>query len=183
MRPPSAPQTLSPYCPDDVKAFLEQARGLLDFHQKRSDIAATRATALLGFVGVLVALSSAVLNVNKNPTGPTPAGEKWMLGITVALLLCTAILCLLVLTPRRTSIPEYQDLRTQWRAYDGTDSEGRVLAQAVHNLLGADNPDDDPVLRAADEAKMRLRWLKHALNSLVAALSALAILAFLSVKG
>lgn len=179
---PAAEPDLARYCADDVKAFLDQARGLLDFHQKRSDAATTRATALLGFVGVLVALSSAVLNINKTPGVATPDGQKWALYATVGFLLSTACFCLLVIRPRKSSIPDYQDLRAQWRSYEGADSEGRVLAQAVQNLLGADDPADDPVLRGAREANVRLRFLKFALYTLAAALVALAILAVLSVK-
>ena len=41
---------------DEIDAFKDQARWLLEWHNKRNDGFATRAVALLGFAGVIVAL-------------------------------------------------------------------------------------------------------------------------------
>lgn len=94
---PEEPAQPIPAANDEIDAFNEQARWLLEWHNKRTDGFSTRSVALLGFTGVILALLPRGLDLDGRIDATL--GIRIALIATAALLLCTAAFCLLVLAP------------------------------------------------------------------------------------
>lgn len=157
----------------EVGAFTEQARWLLDFHNKRSDSVAQKAIALLGFIGVILALVPAGLTLGKGFRA-TPA-IKTELCVCVVFLLVAGFSCLRVLSLRKVSAPTVDELGVQWLNYARGGGRGLVHAQIAHTYLGGDQTKG-PLRTAHDEADRRACWFKWGLRALLVALTALAAL-------
>lgn len=54
--PDPAPKDRSAVTKAELEAFIDQSRWLIEYHDKRGDSFTTRATALLGFSGVILVL-------------------------------------------------------------------------------------------------------------------------------
>lgn len=168
-------QGLTPADSQDIDAFSQQARWLLEWHNKRSDGFATRSVAILGFDGVILAL----LPRGLDPRGgiEVTLGLKTTLILTAALLFMTAAFCLLVLAPQRSNAPSISQIRQQWGDYADARQGPRPQAQVAESLLhGRSATSNSPLDHAYIEANRRGRWFKCAVLSLGAALLALASL-------
>lgn len=171
----SANEQPSPVEESAIKAFQDQARWLLEWHNKRNDGFATRSVALLGFTGVILALLPRGLDLNGGVQAT--GGVRACLVVTAAFLLLTAGFCLLVLAPQRTNAPSIKKFREQWRDYADGKNGPRPSAQITEELLhGRSAEATSPVDWAFSEANRRARWFMWAVISLGLALLALAVL-------
>lgn len=154
---------------DGVKAFLDEVRRVLDFEQKRSDAFAQRATAILGFDGVIMSVLVAGLALIRNNVEFT--GPMLVNVVAVdALLVLSAIACLIVLHPRKVDIPGAADLRRDWASFIKPATTVLPAAQIANSFLGA---EQDPLATANREATSRGEAYKTALYLLFAAVIAL----------
>jgi hypothetical protein len=158
---------------DETEAFTSQARWLLEWHNKRSDGFESRAVAILGFSGVILALLPTGLGLSKGLK--LTSGIKYALFVTAALLLVTAICCVMVLAPRRSSAAQIEQLRQQWKGY----SDGWVRGVAQQNIAesllhGKQARESSPLERSFVEANVRGHWFALAMYVMLASLTALA---------
>lgn len=158
---------------EETSGFLEQARWLLAWHNDRSEALASRATALLGFIGVILALVLTGAGLKHHRfTG----FDWWMLALAAAGLLTSAAGSLATLWTKTVTMPEVTQLRTQWAAYRN-DGEAKQPS-FVEALLRSTNPaEDSPLDAAKNEADSRARSFKVAVTALAASLVPLAVLA------
>lgn len=177
---PGAPTSQEPARPtpaanDEIDAFNDQARWLLEWHNKRNDGFSARSVALLGFTGVILALLPRGLDLDDRIE--VTAGIRVALIATAALLLCAAAFCLLVLAPHRTTAPSIQQLREHWRDYADGKTVPRPQAQMAERLLhGRSVQATSPIDLAFQEANRRGRWFTFAVIFLGAALLTLTAL-------
>lgn len=171
----SSPPDPTPRNPGEVEAFAQQARWLLEWHNKRNDGFIARAVGLLGFAGVILALLPRGLDLN-GPLHMT-VGLRASLIATTVLLLATAAFGILVLAPQQSGAPSVGQLREHWRDYANGSGPSSPVAQITEDLLhGTSVEADSPVDLAAREANRRARWFKYAAASLGLGLVALATL-------
>lgn len=152
--------------PDDGSAeFLEQARWLLEWHNKRSEAITTRATALLGFVGVVLAL----LLQGSRIGGIDPQWWTWLLLVaSLGGLLTTGVFALRAVLPQEVNMPSVSQLREWWAkqiAEPGRDRTGAQIAESI--LFGQDTDADSPISDAVMEASGRADDFKVAAIALL----------------
>jgi hypothetical protein len=159
----------------ETEAFTAQARWLLEWHNKRSDGFESRAVAILGFSGVILALLPAGLGLSKGLK--LTSGIKAALFLTAALLLVTAVCCVIVLAPRRSCAPQIEQLRQQWQRYSGGWVRGVAHQNITESLLHGKQARESssPLERSFVEANARGRWFAGAMYFMLASLTALAI--------
>ncbi len=155
--------------------LIEQARWLLDYHNRRNDSLGQRAVAILGFTGVVLALVPTALTVPDDLKT-----SRWLyasLYATLAALLVTAGLCLKALATQRTGAPATSRLRTQLRDHATRTRIGKTHVDLAESLLHSLKVEaTSPVDLAQAEANTRARWFRAATVSLVVSLAALASL-------
>lgn len=140
--------------PDDGSIeFLEQARWLLEWHNKRSEAITTRATALLGFVGVVLAL----LLQGSSIGGIEPRWWTWLLLVTSLVgLLATSVYALFAVLPKKVNMPSVSQLREWWSKKIAEPGRGQTGAQIAESILFGQNTDaDSPISDAVEEATDR----------------------------
>jgi hypothetical protein len=113
-RRPPPPRDRSKQSQTELEAFIAQARWLIEYHDRRADSLTTRATALLGFSGVILALlvrGGLPANVHVNPA-------IRITGIaTIGSLLVCAVACLVTLLPGGATAPGVDELRAKWKGW------------------------------------------------------------------
>lgn len=145
---------------DEISRFIEQARWLLDYHDRRGESLSTRAVALLGFVGVALAL---LLNF-RLPRGVEVNDQVTLFYVaTVVLLLATAGCCVWALMVRTLTAPGIGQLRGNWLAWVEIKRRDRAAKDIAEGLLGGkDLEKDSPLDRAVKAANGRARAVKFA---------------------
>lgn len=124
--------------PDEILQFIEQARWLLDFHDRRSESLTGRAVALLGFVGVILALIVGLgLPEDVDPT----RGMIVMYALAIGFLVATAGFCIAVLSTQEQQMPGAKQLRSNWRLWVTRKRQGRVAKDIAESLLLAKDLD------------------------------------------
>lgn len=161
----------------ELEAFIEQSRWLIEYHDKRGDSFTTRATALLGFSGVILVLLL---------RGPLPAGVEVTTGLkvggvtTVVLLLVCALFCLLTVLPGPTTAPGVDEHRERWKQWLAREGRGKVLGDIADSYLMAHNAQDGfPVGDAYTRADRRAGFFVTAAAAMLMSLIALAVLLLL----
>lgn len=162
----------------ELEAFTTHARWLIDYHDKRGDTLTTRATALLGFTGVILVLLL---------RGPIPKGIDVTTWVTVAAistivcLLACALCCLLTILPGPSTAPGADEVRAKWIDWLGGDGRGKVLGYVADSYLMAHDPTspDFPIGAAYARADKRANRFVAAAASMLAALVCLSVLLFL----
>ncbi|WP_182378704.1 hypothetical protein [Nocardioides sp. WS12] len=159
----------------ELEAFTTHARWLIDYHDKRGDSLTTRATALLGFTGVILVLLL---------RGPIPKGIDVSLWITIAAistivcLLACALCCLLTILPGPSTAPGVDEVRTKWIEWLGGDGRGKILGYVTDSYLMAHDTvsKDFPVGAAYARADKRANRFVAAAAAMLAALVCLSAL-------
>lgn len=137
----------------ESQAFTEQARWLIDWHNRRSEAMATRAAALLGFVGVILALL-----LQGATSGVRPGALVFLsLGLTVLGLGVSAVYSLLALRPRPVGMPEPDNFRAWWSEYAAqaqkATSPRPKIAESLIRASGRSR--ESPLVSASAEASDR----------------------------
>jgi hypothetical protein len=145
---------------EDVDRFIDQARWLLEYHDRRGESLYTRALGLLGFVGVTLAL---ILNVNP-PEGLTITKCLVLLyDATVLTLLATVACCIATFTSRRLKAPGARQLRENWQGWVKDERREWSAVDVAESFLGAkDLKSDSPLELAIAAADDRAAWFKRA---------------------
>lgn len=153
-----------PVDPAEIGVFIDQARWLLDYHDRRSESLSTRAVALLGFAGVVFAL---VLQ------GRLPKGVDSNCVIAIAIVvtlggvLAAAGCCVYVLMTREITAPGVGQLRGNWHEWAGNVRRGSAAVDVAESLLrgkalGKASPINS-VIDAADRRACAFTWAVRAL--------------------
>lgn len=157
---------------DEVQAFIDQARWLIEYHSQRGDAVITRSVALLGFTGVMLALVA-------NLIGRNPASDwfvKLALAGTLVALLLAAVNALLAIKTRHLEAPAIAQLRRNW---DGWVHEKRRKAAAfdvAESLLKSSDLTSDSVVESVrNEAESRAQRLNCAAWSMLASVVLLTV--------
>lgn len=148
--------------------YLEHALRVLAWHEARSEAFISRAVALLGFAGVLLALLLQVLTRE----GFTLGIITWLLVVgEVIALIATAGLALVVMMGRRAEAPSIDQIRTWWTQHlEGARSEDPTPSIVETFLWGTQPHADSPLETAKAAADQRGDEFKCALIALVVAI-------------
>lgn len=144
--------------------YLEHALRVLAWHEARSEAFISRAVALLGFAGVLLALLLQVLTRE----GFTLGIVTWILvGGEVSALVISATFALLVMTGQKSEAPEIDQLRTWWSEYLDGKRSGDPTANITETYLSGSKRDNDSLLETAmAAADRRAKYFQRALLAL-----------------
>lgn len=175
--PSPAPKDRSAVTKAELEAFIDQSRWLIEYHDKRGDSFTTRATALLGFSGVILVLLL---------RGPLPEGVELttplkVAGITtVVLLLMCALFCLLTVLPGPTTAPGVDEHRERWKRWLAKEGRGKALGDIADSYLMAHDAEDGfPVGDAYTRADRRAGFFITAAAAMLVSLISLAVLLLL----
>jgi Na+/melibiose symporter-like transporter len=167
----------------DTRDYIEHARWLLEWHNKRSEALTTRAVALLGFVGVILSL---LLRGTPQQVDPSWWTWAWFV-LTVVALLVSAALALWCVATTKVEMPSIQDLREKWADYSDKPEPGSGVKQMAEDLLhGQDLHGKSPLAEAKKEADKRVSRFKRAAIALFVAfafLTCLIVNVLLHVRG
>lgn len=147
--------------------FMEHARWVMEWHNKRAEGAATRAVAVLGFAGVTLAL----LVQGAGLDGLEPTGWTWFFAwVGAGLVLLSSFFALLAISTKKVRMHNTAQLRSWWGDYLGRPNQdfGPDLVETV--LLSKQVTEDSPISTAEDEATNRVCWFKRSVWTLGIAL-------------
>ena len=159
---------------EEIERFTEQARWLFAYHESRGESLYTRAVALLGFVGVILALLlGAGLPKGVEATCPI----KVLFVLTVGALLVTSGCCLATFKTRESKIPSVDQLRRNWHDWVQETRQGSAAKDVAEMLLRAKELREDSALDwAMKTADDRARWFGHAVIFMGLSLASLIVL-------
>ncbi|WP_412903689.1 hypothetical protein [Aeromicrobium sp. 179-A 4D2 NHS] len=159
---------------DDSEVFIEQARWLLEWHNRRSEAFTTRAVALLGFVGVVLAL----LLQGAGLDGVRASSWTWgFLAASLVALLLSGLFAVLTIAPQPIAVPSVAQLRHWWRRHAARPVKGDSAPQIAESFLNSkDLSEVSAVSAAKDDADRRANSFSVAIGTLVAAFLALSLL-------
>ena len=163
--------------PDNDSAdFIEQARWLLGWHNARSEAFTTRAVALLGFVGVILAL----LLQGSGLKGIDPSRWTWTFLVSAVLaLLLSAFFALRTISPKITAMPKVSQLRDWWVAHSAEPHPGTAAPQIAESLLNGKGIEEVSAVSAAlDHADSCAKSFTWSIRSMLVALVLLSLLLF-----
>lgn len=168
------------YDPDtdrkNAAEILDQARWLIEQHEKRSDSAQKMAAAVLAFTGTVVTF------VLKGMPGRAQCWQQVGMGVVLLSGLVTAWLALLALLPRarENGMPAIKELRELAAAHDAGRTTPIPVNQFAADLLNAKHPDaKSPVDHSRDAANLRMDRLEAAYKALAFTFAATMVLMFL----
>lgn len=158
---------------DEIEQFQEQARWLIAYHDSRGESLSTRAVALLGFAGVILALML-------RPNLPNGVDVDWWLAFTFVMavggLIATIACCLQTVKSRELQVPGAEQTRRQWRHYVQGSLRGRVAANVTETYLGGKDLNKTSTLDwAAHSANSRARWFQRAVAAMLFSLASLTV--------
>lgn len=161
---------------DESSAFIEHARWLLEWHNRRGEAFTTRAVALLGFNGVILAL----LLQGAGLEGIVATNWTWTwLVMSVIALMAGALLSLLTITPTEMKMPGIPQLRHWWKAHSAEPYAGYTGPQIAESLLySKDLTGRSPLSDAKAEADKRAKRFKWAVRAMLGGFVLLAFLLF-----
>jgi hypothetical protein len=161
---------------NDSAEFIEQARWLLGWHNARSEAFTTRAVALLGFVGVILAL----LLQGSGLKGIDPSRWTWSLLVSSVLaLLLSAFFALRTISPKLTAMPKVSQLRDWWVAHSAEPHPGSTAPQIAESLLNGKSINGDSAVSAAlEHADACATSFTRSIRAMLVALVLLALLLF-----
>lgn len=159
---------------EEIERFTEQARWLITYHDNRSESLCNRAVALLGFVGVILALllgSGLPSGVEEN------RGIQIFFVVTVSLLLITSGCCLATLKSRTLQSPGVDQVRDNWRSWVTKYRRGQAAKDIAETfILAKDLSKTSPLDWAVDTADARADWFGRAVFSMALSLGSLTVL-------
>lgn len=138
---------------NDSADFIDQARWLLEWHDRRSEAFTVRAVAVMGFVGVVLAL----LVQGAGLKGIKPTEWTWLfLGGSLITLALAGIFAVLTLAPHRNVAPSVNQLRSWWKDHANAPVLGTGGPNIAESLLNSrDLSAESAVSSAKAEADKR----------------------------
>jgi hypothetical protein len=163
--PPAAPRHHSP---DALQAFLDQARSLAEWHRQRSDNFESKAGAVLGLAGVILALTTQAIG----PVGDVRGGWQFVLVVLVGLS-AIAFVASGVFAVRTLRTMEYRyastdQLRRVWSEYKAQAgyADTQILGMFADSLICGDSKHLSPIESLKADAKERGKQLGRAIRCL-----------------
>lgn len=152
---------------DDRADFIDQARWLLDWHNRRAEAFTSRAVALLGFIGAILALLLQGVGLK----GIEPTNWTWFWLVTSAIgLLVAALFAILTILPRGVQMPGVAELRRHWQQHAAEPIDGSTKSQFAEDLLlGSDLAKPSPLTDGLDEANKRAKRFKVSIRAMLVA--------------
>lgn len=140
------------------QTYLEQARWAATWQRDRADAFERKAVALLGFNGVIIALSPRLVPLISETRGSDVRQALKLLAAVAAVSLFVSMVCaLLTLRRRRYAAPWSLDqISDEWASYkdSGTTDEEVVVAMFANMLIGS---PDHPLQSLSYDATSRGR--------------------------
>lgn len=157
----------------DIIAFVEQARWLVDYHGRRSDSFSTRAVALLGFGGVMLAL---VVRTSLPAGIKADTAVKVAIPVTLGFLVLGACCSLFALWPRKLSAPGVKQLRDNWSSWVNSERRDHATFDIAETFLGAKDLTKPGVLDSNyNEPNGRAMWFRAAAVCMVLSVVSLTV--------
>lgn len=150
----------------DEVAYLEHARWLLEWHERRSEAFITRASALLAFIGVLLAL---VLQLITKPHLNYSCWTWTFLGGCLVAFGVSGVSALVTLLGRQALVPSIQQVRKHWTDYlkkNGSESPSRDIAENF--IVSLETDAQSPLSVAATSAGARACTFRISMIALAA---------------
>lgn len=159
---------------EEIERFTEQAKWLFAYHESRGESLFTRAVALLGFVGVILAL---LLGTDLPEGLDVTCPIKVLFVVAVASLLMTGACCLLTFKTRESKVPSVSQLRKNWQDWVDDNRRGTAAKDVAEMLLRARELHEDSALDWAKKtADSRAKWFGDAVFFMGVSLVALTVL-------
>jgi hypothetical protein len=159
---------------NDSADFIDAARWLLEWHNRRSEAFTTRAVALLGFVGVVLALILQGADL-KDVDGT--AWTRWFLLLAVVALLVAALFALLTISSKPVAVPSVAQLRHWWGRHVQEPVKGSSGPLIAESLLNSSKITEVSAVSAAmEEADKRADRFQIAIWAMLVALVMLSAL-------
>jgi hypothetical protein len=170
-RSTNAPDAPKPHIeqprPEEAAAdLLDEARWLMAEHLGRAESFMVRATSMLGFIGVILALLLQAAAVSTLKAG---WGTWVFLGATLGTMTASALCCLMVITTRFRLVPGDEVISRTWQEFRKHLYTGWPRTQTVHNMLTEAEPAASkpkrwkgpwtPLRAAKHHADRRALWL------------------------
>jgi hypothetical protein len=159
----------------ELEILIDHSRWLLEYHDRRGDSISQRAAALLGFVGVILALLPTALAL--------PNQLQMSLGLWASLtasmcgLLLSAVFCVCVVSTRRVGAPAIEQAMLMLKKHTTGERVGRVRGDVAFGYLFAPAEGDVGAVQLAyAAANDRAKWFRWAVFALLGSLVALASL-------
>lgn len=159
---------------NDSADFIDQARWLLEWHNRRGETFTTRAVALLGFVGVFLTLllQGAALR------GITATSWTWVfLGGSLAALLWSGLFAVCAIAPREIVVPKVNQLRHWWKVHAAEPYPGTSAPKIAESFLNSsDLSKISAVSSAMEAANQRGKHFRKAVGGMLVAFFFLTLL-------
>lgn len=158
-----------------AEVLTAHARWLIEWNDRRSEALVSRAVALLGFDGVLLALVVQAAGV----TTVRPSGETWVLFVLyLVAVLGSAASAVRVLQTAPTSIPSSVQPQVWWENEKVEGEHAAAANDVAESLLRKpDSRTDNPMESAREGADQRVKWFKVSIGALLLSMILLALLA------
>lgn len=155
-----------------IRAFLDQARWLADWHRQAGDRFENKAATILGSSGVLVVLANLVAEPSRDVRG------RWSVTLVALLVAATiafvaaALASVWALRPRKYEIASRQQLKDEWSVYYDTPhrDEVAVVGMVVDQLVRGSS-EKSPIDSLAADAKRRGDCVRVAIWALLSGLA------------
>lgn len=172
--PATTVSTVSDEPVEEIERFTEQARWLITYHDNRGESLCNRAVALLGFVGVILAL---LLSSGLPAEVDVNCGVKLLFVLTTAALLITSGCCLATLKGREVQSPGVEQVRENWRLWVIKDRRDRAATDIAETFLLAKDPTrKSPLEWSIATANKRADWFGCAVVAMAVSLGSLTVL-------
>ena len=158
----------------DAEVYIDQARWLLEWHNRRSEGFVNRAIGVLGFDGVALAL---VVQAPGSDTS-SPSALGWtLIGLLLVAFVVSAAFALATLWSVGVTAPSPDQLRRWWDRHRKNPENGSAAPNIAESFLDSLGGGMSPVATARDSADRRAKRFKFALAPLAIATPLLALLA------
>jgi hypothetical protein len=158
----------------DTEVYIEQARWLLEWHNRRSEGFVNRAVGVLGFDGVALAL---IVQAPSSDTS-SPTALAWtLIGLLLAAFVVSAAFALATLWSVGVTAPSPEQLRGWWDRHRKNPKDGSAAPNIAESFLDSLGAGLSPVAAAKDSADRRAKRFKLALAPLAVATPLLSLLA------
>lgn len=166
----------------DFRDHVEHGRWLLAWYSGVTDSLQSRAVAVLGFTGIVLALAvQAFIDIAKSKTYED---LRWAIVVTAIPFLLSAVAAVVAITPRSSSFIAVDAARLDWHRQFETTAESpfaiATIGESIFNSTDESSLLTPGVLtKARNEVRARARWLTGAVVLLGIGITCLAVLILL----
>lgn len=151
------------------QAFLDQAKWVVDWQWRRSESFERKAGAVLGFVGILVTLQTAVVrSIITVPRTPLTWVALGFLAFSGAFLIMAVVQSVAALGVGKYRAGNMDQLRREWEQYNGVGhlSDEGVIGLFADQLIREGQGEKSPIQSLHDDAEKRGEHFGRAVRAL-----------------